>query len=229
MEKMILFHGSRSIISQPRKDLGRSWNDYGQGFYCTKEESLAGEWACSEGNDGFVNRYELDLDHLNVLVLDSRFNILNWLAVLLENRKFDLRNPLAADARQYLLKHFSVPYRDCDVLIGYRADDSYFSFAQDFLSNQISILTLSRAMVLGKLGLQVFLQSEKAFGQIRFLSSRIAPCRDFFPAFRNRDEEARERYLKDRNEPSWEGLFVRDLMKEGIADDDQRIPRIVLE
>ena len=38
------------------------------------------------------------------------------------------------------------------LFIGYRADDSYFSFANAFLNNTISLEQLRKAMYLGKLG-----------------------------------------------------------------------------
>ena len=38
-----------------------------------------------------------------------------------------------------------------DVIIGYRADDSYFAFAQDFVAGVISMQKLAEAMRLGKL------------------------------------------------------------------------------
>lgn len=34
--------------------------------------------------------------------------------------------------KEYLLDNFKVNYKDFDVIVGYRADDSYFAFAQDF-------------------------------------------------------------------------------------------------
>ena len=53
-------------------------------------------------------------------------------------------------------------------MIGYRADDSYFSFAQDFINGTISYRQLNRAMHLGKLGQQFVLKSKKAFERIAF-------------------------------------------------------------
>ena len=43
--------------------------------------------------------------------------------------------------------------------IGYRADDSYFSFASDFINGAISYRQLCNAMCLGKLGQQFVLKS----------------------------------------------------------------------
>ena len=55
-----------------------------------------------------------------------------------------------------------------DIVIGYRADDSYFSFAQDFVSGVISLNKLSEAMRLGKLGEQIVLKSKFAFSKIKY-------------------------------------------------------------
>ena len=58
--------------------------------------------------------------------------------------------------------------QNCDIIMGYRADDSYFSFAKDFLNNAISLKQLSRVMYLGELVVQIVLKSLKAFEQLTF-------------------------------------------------------------
>ena len=55
MGKIKLLHGSDHIIEKPDLLLGKSNNDYGRGFYCTQELSMAMEWACKKNSDGFVN------------------------------------------------------------------------------------------------------------------------------------------------------------------------------
>lgn len=46
-------------------------NDYGQGFYCTESEELAGEWACPGEKDGIFNRYRLETDGLRIFRLNG--------------------------------------------------------------------------------------------------------------------------------------------------------------
>ena len=61
MEKsIIIYHGSKQIIKNPTLYGGKENNDYGYGFYCTKEIELAKEWACPDNNDGYANEYLLD-------------------------------------------------------------------------------------------------------------------------------------------------------------------------
>ena len=82
-----MFHGSPRIVREPVFGAGNPRNDYGLGFYCTERTELAAEWACTEGRDGFVNIYHLDPEGLEVLrLLEPEYHVLNWLAVLLENR-----------------------------------------------------------------------------------------------------------------------------------------------
>lgn len=80
------------------------------------------------------------------------YNILNWLAVLTKNRSYWQNGSIASEAKEYLQKHYYVDTTVYDIVIGYRADDSYFSFAKDFVMGTISLQKLSEAMRLGKLG-----------------------------------------------------------------------------
>ena len=150
MESIILYHGSTKVIEQPVLGLGNPKNDYGLGFYCTENLELAKEWASTERSDGFANSYEIDLEGLNVLHLNKEpYHILNWLSILLQNRTFVLSQGLPTEAKAYLLDKFLPDYEPYDLIIGYRADDSYFSFANAFLNNTISLEQLRKAMFWG--------------------------------------------------------------------------------
>ena len=164
MENIILYHGSAKILENPAFGGGNPKNDYGLGFYCTENLELAKEWASTERNDGFANQYELNTEGLSTLHLNhSPYHILNWLSILLENRTFIVSQGLPFEAMQYLLVNFLPEYKNYDLIVGYRADDSYFSFANAFLNNTISLEQLSIAMKLGKLGEQVVLKVKKHF------------------------------------------------------------------
>ena len=117
---LILYHGSQQIVEVPKFGIGKSYNDYGQGFYCTESIELAKEWACQIQNDGYANKYVLHLNGLNVMHLTKgEFNILNWLAILLTHRKFDISSFIGRNAREYILSHFMPDTENVDVMIGY--------------------------------------------------------------------------------------------------------------
>ena len=192
-KKMKIYHGSKNIIEKPTLYGGKETNDYGYGFYCTKEIELANEWACPDNNDGYANEYELDLAGLKILDLSQKkYNILNWIALLLQFRIPAGLSPNDELARDYIIQNFAVDLTDIDVIIGYRADDSYFSFARDFVKNSITVSQLARAMELGKLGLQVVLHSEKAFEQLTYIKSTIAENETYYTKRVARDLQARE-------------------------------------
>ena len=229
-DKLVIYHGSSKIIEKPIWGAGNPNNDYGLGFYCTESIELAKEWACSIEIDGYANKYELDVSDLSVLSLtNGDFNILNWLFVLLENRKFRIGGEIAKQAKEYIFDNFSVDYKSYDVIKGYRADDSYFSFATAFLNNTISIAQLERAMVLGKLGEQVVAVSEKAFDALSFIESYSAQKEIYLPKKLARDTEAREEFKKEKSRDSiLSEKYVIDIIREGWKNDDDRLQRVVL-
>lgn len=229
--KMTLYHGSKKIIMNPTLYGGKQTNDYGYGFYCTKEIELANEWACPDNNDGYANEYSLDLTGLNILDLTKRqYNILNWIALLLQNRIPAGMSPNDEQVKEYIINNFSVDLTGVDVIIGYRADDSYFSFARDFVKNSITVSQLARAMELGKLGIQVVLHSEKAFVHLTYIKSTIASNEIYYTKRKARDLQAREEYknaTKDLQVGN-DDLFVMDIIRQGVKNDDPRIQRNIL-
>ena len=87
--KREIYHGSSEIIERPVYGYGKSYNDYGMGFYCTESLEMAKEWGVSRKRDGIANCYELDDEGLKILDLNADdFCILHWLTILLENREF---------------------------------------------------------------------------------------------------------------------------------------------
>ena len=222
---MIVYHGSDHIIETPLYNGSKRTNDYGYGFYTTENKELAMEWACSDNRDGFANIYELNIDGLEILDLnDSQYSILNWLAVLTKYRSYWQSGSVAEEAKNYLQKSFFVDPSKYDIVIGYRADDSYFSFAQDFVSGAISLRKLSEAMRLGKLGEQIVLKSEKSFSQIRFIDAEPAAAETYFEKKSIRDRDARRAYrLSRQKEENIHELYMLDIMREEIRNGDPRL------
>ena len=228
MDKLItIYHGSKQIVEVPTFGLGRKNNDFGLGFYCTESNDLAKEWAVSSLSNGFSNRYTLDTEYLNTLNLNRpNYTILNWIAVLVEHRLFSIKTPIARRAKQYLIEHFGVNVNAFDLITGYRADDSYFDFAEAFLNNAITVEQLSRAMRLGKLGEQIVIKSQFAFSKIKYEGFEVARKDEFYVLRKARDDEANQTYLDIQEEES-DGLYVQDIIRGGISNDDPRIPRNV--
>lgn len=223
--KRTIYHGSSHIIEKPQYGYGKPYNDYGLGFYCTEEADMAKEWGASFNESGFANRYEIDCEGLMILDLSApESTILNWLAVLLENREFDSPSSLAVEAKQYIAENFTPNYKDYDIIEGYRADDSYFSFAQDFINGTISYRQLNNAMHLGKLGHQFVIKSKTAFDRLEFKGYEIAESEIWYSRKIQRDRTARREYFdNERNKRQRGDIFITHIIDEEMKPDDVRL------
>jgi hypothetical protein len=222
---LTVYHGSKQIVEIPTFGLGRNNNDFGLGFYCTESSDLAKEWAVSSLSDGFANRYTLDTEYLNILNLNSPdYTILNWIAVLVQHRLFSIKTPVARRAKQYLVEHFGINVNAYDLITGYRADDSYFDYTEAFLNNAITVEQLSHAMQLGKPGEQIVIKSKFAFSKIKYEGFETAEKDLYYVLRKARDDEANQTYL-DILEEETDGLYIQDIIRGGVINDDARIPR----
>ena len=222
---LLLYHGSPNIIEKPVFGVGNPNNDYGLGFYCTQKIELAKEWSCAGTQGGVVNHYELGTNGLDIMQLNSdKYNILNWLAILINNRTFSLSTPIAVEAKEYLNQEFLPLYEHYDVITGYRADDSYFSFARAFLSGTISLEQLSKAMHLGELGKQVVLRSKKAFEQVQFLKYELVESEIYYPKRVTRDQTARDNFEQESaNVRVYNSIYILDILRGRWKNDDPRL------
>lgn len=224
MSKLILYHGSSEIIEKPIFGKGKAYNDYGRGFYCTENFELAKEWACTEGIDGYANQYEIETDGLKILNLSSgEYTVLHWLALLMTYRKLRLSTPVMKRGAEWLKEHFLVNIEDYDAIIGYRADDSYFSFARAFVGNEISLGQLSHAMKLGKLGEQFVLKSREAFEAIQFVSYVASDNTIYYARRKARDDAARAAFFAELERDDMDGIYIRDLIRGEVKADDPRL------
>lgn len=214
-EPIDIYHGSEVIVEKPTFGKGKKTNDYGLGFYCTKDLELAKEWAVLENRNGFANHYTLDLNGLEILDLSSPvYSVLHWITLLLQNRTFNLKTDVAKQGKEYLIENFNLDVSKYDIITGYRADDSYFAYAQSFLNNQISMQKLSQAMELGNLGKQIVLISKNSFKHISFVDFVETDSKDYWPKRNSRNEVARSSYLKllsDKIEK--DDVFLADIIR----------------
>lgn len=223
---MKIFHGSQKIIEKPSFGFGKAGNDFGRGFYCTENEDLAKEWSVQPTKDGFANAYRINVRGLNVLNLNTNeFTVLNWMAILVTYRQFKSKTPIAGAAINYLKSRFAVNVDAYDLVIGYRADDSYFDFAEAFLNNTISVEQLASALRLGRLGEQVVVKSPAAFNRLRFDGYTQADHRIYYPRRKSRNDDAESKYVRLQEESDFRGLYLNTIISERIGNGDARIPR----
>ena len=224
MSKLFLYHASPELFHTPVFGKGKSYNDYGRGFYCTEQLELAKEWACTENTDGYANKYEIDTKGLSVLNLSSdEYTILHWLALLMKYRKFRVSTPVMKRGADWLKERFLIDLTPYDAVVGYRADDSYFSFARAFVNNEISLTQLAYAMRLGRLGEQFVLKSPSAFAKIHFISYETCDNTVYYAKRKARDDEARAAFRAELEKDDIDGLYMRDILREEVQPNDPRL------
>ena len=88
----------------------------------------------------------------------------------------------------------------------------------------MNIDQLKYAMHLGNLGEQVFLQSQKAFDALVFLSADPVDKAVFLPMRQARENKARESFHKMKTGPQvLDGILALDLYRNQMKNDDERL------
>lgn len=195
MSKIILYHGSPNKSFTPTFGKDDDKHDYGRGFYLTEDINLAKEWAVCrpDENNGFVHKYELDLDDLKILDFQSK-SILNWLAELMKHRD-------ASDSKRYrvlselFIEKYGLLTDEYDVIKGWRADASYFFIAKEFVRDNVDLDILEELLCLGSPGIQYCVKSELAYSRLVEIESDVLAVdyKEFNPKYNKRDAEAREK------------------------------------
>lgn len=191
-----IYHGNKVKEMTPTYGLGGADNDYGKGFYTTPNIELAKEWAWGTyvmGNKGYVHTFELNTESLDILNL-TELDSIHWIAELVYNRKLNVQDKeVVQDNIKILLDKYKLDTRKYDIIIGYRANDSYFAYAEAFVSGTIYKDTLEKALRTGELGIQVFVKSEKAFRSLKKIAVEEVPEK-YRGYFIKRDKNARDTY-----------------------------------
>ena len=210
---MVLHYGADSLVTAPIYGAGNPTNDYGLGFYLTPDKKMARLWASKFPQGGYAISFKVALEGLKVLYLNSNTqeDILRWITILVSHR-FDADDyEQHRQAIDWLKRRYYPDVSGYDVIVGYRADDSYFGYSKSFVANDLSIEKLSEAMKLGKLGLQYVLVSKKAFSKARYASHEAVPHSSEYEAFR---EGVLEQYRIIKSQDKDTNTFLRDIRRQ---------------
>lgn len=180
---MIIYHGSKFKILAPKEMGSNKYNDYGPSFYLTLDDELAKSWACKNGSLGIVNKYYVNSNRFNELkILDltkkDKYSVLNWMAILMHFRKLDSFFKKNNELVLKWLERYYIDVTKYDVVIGYRADDSYFRFPIRFVSNDLAFEDLEKVFLLANLGVQYAFMSSKAIKLLKF--KNVIECESSF-------------------------------------------------
>ena len=193
-QTVILYHGSPKQEIVPTFGLGEEKHDYGKGFYLTENLELAKEWAVCAPTEisGWVHKYQLDLTDLKVLNFEKE-SILAWLAELMKHRQADASKRYRILSEKFIAK-YGVDTSGYDVIKGWRASTSYFYIAKAFVRDEIDVEILEELMMLGGLGVQYCVKTERAYNKLSEIKEELLPVnhREFNQKYNERDICVRE-------------------------------------
>lgn len=209
---MKFYYGADSLVIKPEFNKGNPSNDYGLGFYLTPSKELARLWASKFVNGGYLIEYDVDVSKLKILHLDTieDEDVLKWISILISHRFSKEEKDSNIRNIKWLEDNYPFDIGDNDVIIGYRADDSYFDYSRDFVKNELSLEVLKDAMRAGNLGIQFVLISKRSFDYIRYIKHEEINHSGEYQAFR---AKTREEYLKLKKEDDENNTFLRDIMR----------------
>lgn len=107
---------------------------------------------------------------------------------------------------------FKLDTSKTDIIVGYRADDSYFRYAEDFINGLIYKATIEKAMQLGNLGIQIFIKSKEAFNRLELMQKESVDS-GYFCLYSKRDTDAREVYKKIKTNQTSEKVTIDDILR----------------
>ncbi len=154
---MILYHGSNTIVSQPKLIKQDRFLDFGYGFYTTTNKEQAANFAkkvsIRKGGNAIINIYEINENDLNnsLKIKDFKFANEEWLSFVSENRKGVYRG------------------ENYDVVIGPVANDDVYKTIEVYSSGLLTIDQAIAILKIKKLYNQFVFTSPNAISLLKFL------------------------------------------------------------
>ena len=155
---MILYHGSYSYFDKIDLNKGRKYKDFGQGFYTTKIENQAQQWAKNMSARfglpfGFVSIYDCDeslFKSLKYLIFKEPTE--EWAYFIMNNRNIEFKD---------FKKQINNQENQFDIVEGPVANDNIAVVLDQFMMNMKSGTALIEALEYKKLNHQISFHTEK--------------------------------------------------------------------
>ena len=162
-EKIILYHGSKSGLGGPSAAVSRDRCDFGRGFYMWTESMQPLTLICNY-QEGWLYTVQAELSGLKILEIEVG---LKWALLIAFHR-----GKMEGIKGSRLYAQYSSMDADCDMVIGYIADDRMFVVLDRFFNGEITDMALVNSLSALKRGRQYVARTEKACRQIHILEER---------------------------------------------------------
>ena len=158
---MICYHGSDTVVDQPKILEPKRSLDFGGGFYVTTSEAQAKGWAkkvAYRNGTGrmCVNRYEFDFDkakaELTVLIFTAADE--KWLDFICANRSGKQTEPY-------------------DIVFGPVADDKVYRVVVEYENGDLDRVDALKRLKTETLCDQILFHTEKALGYLKYMETEV--------------------------------------------------------
>ena len=167
---MILYHGSCSHFDKIDLSKGRKFKDFGQGFYTTKIESQARQWANNMSarfgsTPGYVSIYDCDENLFkNVKYLKFDEPTEKWAYFIMNNRNNGFTD---YDMQSDPLHTINNQRNQFDIVEGPVANDAIAVVLDQFMMNMKSGTALVEALEYKNLSHQISFHTEKGISLLK--------------------------------------------------------------
>lgn len=208
-EIVTLYHGSKSGIRGAIAPISREHCDFGKGFYMGTDRTQPLTLIC---NYPKAKMYRISIDLSDLKILDMEVG-LDWALLVAYNRG---KMECVKDSTIY--NRFANFSKDCDLIIGYIANDRMFVVLDRFFNGEITDLALINSLSALKLGKQYAALTEKACKKIKILDEREVSEEDL-EELKQKSEANRSKGIAMAEEICRkyrrEGRFFDEILKAG--------------
>lgn len=162
-ETVTLYHGSKTGIRGAIAPMSQERCDFGKGFYMGTDRTQPLTLICNYPN---ARLYTLSVDLSNLKILDVEVS-LDWALLIAYNR-----GKMESIKNASIYKRFANLSKECDMIIGYIANDRMFVILDRFFNGDITDLALINSLSALKLGKQYVALTEKACKNIKILDEQ---------------------------------------------------------
>lgn len=148
---MIVYHGSKEIVSKPEIRITKYNKDFYYGFYCTIIEEQAFRWAVRITGKGILNEYNYKED--------SKLKI----------KKFP---EMTEEWLDFIVACRNGESHDYDIVEGPMADDQIYNYIQNFIDGNISREAFWDLAKFKRPTHQISFHTEKALQTLEFVKGK---------------------------------------------------------
>lgn len=162
-DTVTLYHGSKAGIHGSIAPVSRKRCDFGKGFYMGTERMQPLTLICNYPD---ARLYTLSVDLSGLKILDVERG-LDWALLVAYHR-----GKMESVKNSAIYNRFAVFSKNCDMMIGYIADDRMFVVLDRFFNGEITDRALINSLSALKLGRQYVALTHKACKQITILDEQ---------------------------------------------------------